>query len=255
MTEFGDSAFFPPRLRPLLALRITPTVHVETKPARCQRRTMGMEQMFGWVRGQTLRRMSETTAAWDGGVITTRGLLAGTRIATSMGWRAVEALAAGDLVLTFDAGLQPLADVRRDVFWTADAPTPSAYHSVFVPAGSLGNSADLELLPDQGVLVESDAACDAFGDPFAVLPAKSLEGYRGIHRVAPRTQIEVVTLIFATEQVVYAEGGALLHCPRHMTALDDIGVVEPGYDVIRAREAAFLVECMKVEDARYGVAV
>ncbi|WP_299547066.1 Hint domain-containing protein [uncultured Tateyamaria sp.] len=186
--------------------------------------------------------------------MTTRGLLAGTRVATSMGWRAVDALAVDDLILTFDAGLQPLVEVRRDIFWTANAAVPSAYYSVFVPAGTLGNSADLELLPDQGVLVESDAACDAFGDPFAVIAAKSLEGYRGIRRVAPRTQIEIITLVFAEEQVVYAEGGALLHCPRNIMHLDDLGAAMPGYDVIPTRDAAFLVECMKVEDARYGTA-
>ncbi|MEM8656027.1 MAG: Hint domain-containing protein [Pseudomonadota bacterium] len=198
--------------------------------------------------------MPEATAAWDGGVMVTRGLLAGTRVATSMGWRAVEALAAGDMVLTFDAGVQPLVEVRREMFWTADAPVPVAYESVFVPAGTLGNSDDLELLPDQGVLVESDAACDAYGDPFAVVSAKSLEGYRGIRRVAPRTQIEVVTLVFADEQVVYAEGGALLHCPRPLLHLDEIGAVCRGYDVIPPREAAFLVECMKIEDQRYPTA-
>ncbi|MEL6463841.1 MAG: Hint domain-containing protein [Pseudomonadota bacterium] len=207
--------------------------------------------MFGWTKTQAPRRMPETTAAWDGGVMSTRGLLSGTRVATSMGWRAVEALAVGDLVLTFDAGLQSLVEVRREMFWTADAPAPAVYDSVFVPAGALGNSADLELLPDQGVLVESDAACDVYGDPFAVVSAKSLEGYRGIHRVAPRTQIEVVTLVFAEEQVIYAEGGALLHCPRLMVHLDEIGGVPSGYDVIPARDAAFLVECMKVEDQRY----
>lgn len=195
--------------------------------------------------------MPETTAAWDGGVMTTRGLLAGTRVATSMGWRAVEALAPGDMVLTFDAGLQPLAEVHRDIFWTADAEVPAAYHSVFVPAGALGNSADLELLPDQGVLVESDAACDAFGDPFAVLAAKSLDGFRGIRRVSPRTQIEIVTLVFATEQVIYAEGGALLHCPRPILHLDELGAPVVGYDVIPPRDAAFLVECMQMEDHRY----
>jgi len=210
--------------------------------------------MFGWTKTQAPQRMPEASAAWDGGVMATRGLLAGTRVATSMGWRAVEALAAGDLVLTFDAGLQPLAEVRRDIFWAADADVPAAYHSVFVPAGALGNTADLELLPDQGVLIESDAACDAYGDPFAVIAAKALDGYRGIRRVAPRTQIEIITLVFATEQVIYAQGGALVHCPRPILQLDELGRDLGGYDVIPARDAAFLVECMVVEDQRWAMA-
>ncbi|WP_189799504.1 Hint domain-containing protein [Tateyamaria sp. syn59] len=207
--------------------------------------------MFGWNNTGTAHRMADMSAAWDGGVMTTRGLLGGTRVATAMGWRAVDALAVGDLVLTFDAGLQPVVEVRRDIFWTADAPVPPAYHCVFVPAGALGNSADLELLPDQGVLVESDAACDAFGDPFAVLSAKSLDGFRGIRRMAPRPQIEVVTLVFADEQVVYAEGGALVHCPPALRPIDAVGAAHADYDVLPARDAAFLVECMKVEDELY----
>jgi Hint domain-containing protein len=209
---------------------------------------MGMDEMFGWKGKVSPRRMPETTAAWDGGVMSTRGLLAGTQVATGMGWRAVEALAAGDMVLTFDAGLQPLVEVRRDVFWAADTTVPRAYASVHVPAGALGNAQDIELLPDHGVLIESDAACDAYGDPFAVIPAKALEGFRGITRIAPRTQIEVITLIFACDQVIYADGGALLHCPRAYVPLDELGAQRIGYDVIPARDAAFLVECMKVED-------
>ena len=211
--------------------------------------------MFGWTKAATPQRMAEKSAAWDGGVMSTRGLLSGTRLATGMGWRAVEALAPGDMVLTFDAGLQPLVEVRRDIFWATDTTVPAAYHSVFVPAGALGNSADLELLPDQGVLVESDAACDVYGDPFAVLAAKSLDGYRGIRRIAPRTQIEINTLVFAQDQIVYAEGGALVHCPRDFVHLDELDAPLSGYEVIAPRDAAFLVECMKVEDQQFRSAV
>lgn len=211
---------------------------------------MGMDEMFGWKgKGKSApQRMAETSAAWDGGLMTTRGLLAGTRVATSMGWRGVEALAPGDLVLTFDAGAQPVVEVRRDTFWAADAMVPAAYASVHVPAGALGNGQDMELLPDQGVLIETDAACDAMGDPFAVVAAKTLDGFRGITRVAPRTQVEVITLVFAQEQVIYAEGGALLHCPPAQIQLCQMGAMNGAYEVVPARDAAFLVECMMVED-------
>lgn len=204
--------------------------------------------MFGWKTKIAPRRMAESSAANDGAIIKTRGLLAGSKIATSMGWRAVEAMAAGDMVLTFDNGLQAVAEVRRDTFWVADMMVPAAYASVMVPAGALGNSQDMELLPEQGVLIESDAACDANGDPFAVIEAKALVGYRGITRTAPRTQIEVITLVFADEQVIYAEGGALIHCPREVVCLTDIGRDLGGYDLVPARDAAFLIECMMVED-------
>jgi len=204
--------------------------------------------MFGWTTKTATHRMPEMSGACDGAAMHTRGHLAGTRIATTLGWRPVEALAAGDMVLTFDNGLQPLVEVNRAVFWVAEMMTPAAYGSVMVPAGALGNGQPLELLPDQGVLVESDAACDAQGDPFAVIPAQALVGFRGIERVAPRTQVEVITLVFAQDQVVYAEGGALMHCPRPVVSLSQLGTDAHDYDVIPARDAAFLVECMAAED-------
>lgn len=204
--------------------------------------------MFGWKNKIAPRRMPEASAACDGAVMKTRGILAGSQIATAMGWRAGEALAPGDLVLTFDNGLQPLIDVRRDTFWVADMMLPAAYASVMVPAGALGNAQELELLPDQGVLVETDGACDIHGDPFAVVPAKTLVGYRGITRVGPRTQVEVITLVFEDEQVVYADGGALLHCPRAHLRLCDLGIASGVYDVIPVQDASFLVECMELED-------
>ena len=204
--------------------------------------------MFGWKTKIAPRRMAESSAASDGAILTTRGLLAGSTIATSMGWRAVEAMAVGDMVLTFDNGLQPVVEVRRETFWVAEMMDPAAYASVYVPAGALGNLQDLELLPDQGVLIESDAACDAYGDPFAVVAAKALVGYRGITRTAPRTRVEVITLVFAEEQVIYAGGGTLVHCPPSHVCLSEIGRDLGGYDLVPARDAAFLVECMKVED-------
>ncbi|WP_415921668.1 Hint domain-containing protein [Tateyamaria sp. SN6-1] len=199
------------------------------------------------------RRMPETSGAVDGGLFVSRGLMAGTRIGTAMGWRAVEALAPGDMVLTFDRGLQPLLEVRRETLWMSDAAMGDTA-LVLVPAGAMGNTVDVTLLPDQGVLIESEAACDANGDPFAVLKAKALDGFRGITRTAPFPQMEVITLVFATDEVVYAEGGILLHCPRPVVHPAELGQVHGGYDVVSDRNAAFLVECMAIEARGGGVA-
>lgn len=192
------------------------------------------------------RRMSETSGAVDGGVFASRGLVAGTRIGTSMGWRAVEALAPGDMVLTFDNGLQRLVEVRRETYWMSEG-TMGNTDMLAVPAGAMGNSVAVNLLPDQGVLIESEAACDAQGDPFAVLRAKALEGFRGITRIARPAKMEVITLVFDNEEVVYAEGGILLHCPRAIMHLDDLGRVMPAYEVVADQNAEFLVECMAFE--------
>ena len=88
-----------------------------------------------------------------------------------------------------------------------------------------------------------------YGDPFAVIPAHALEGFRGIYRAAPQQQIELIAVYFAQEQVIYAEGGALLHCPVSTTTLDAfLNTDHAAYDVLGPRAAAFLTECMGLED-------
>jgi len=208
--------------------------------------------MFGWKNKSDKyhHRATEMSGAYDGGLTAaTHGLMAGTRVASNLGWRAVEALAPGDLVLTFDNGMQPIAEVRRSSIWLDAPDTQSNFWPVIVPAGALGNRTELTLLAEQGVLVESDAAQDMYGDPFAIVAATALDGVRGIHRAPPMQQIELITVTFAEEQVVYAEGGALIHCPATSVTLDrflDTNI--PCYEILDRSNAAFVVECMVIED-------
>ena len=71
------------------------------------------------------------------GAAGTGGLVKGTRVATELGWRPVDAVAAGDLVLTFDRGMQPVVAVRRRFL----ADLGAASWPLSVPAGALGNCA------------------------------------------------------------------------------------------------------------------
>lgn len=141
------------------------------------------------------------------------GLAAGTRVATTIGWRNVEGVISGDKVLTFDAGLQTVGKVTRGVLWSDPGACPAHLWPLMVPAGALGNQGPMTLLPEQSVMVESDTAEELFGDPFALMPASVLDGVRGIERVRPSTQISVTTLHFAEDQVVFGNIGALFFCP------------------------------------------
>ena len=213
---------------------------------------MGMVDMFGWknkTNGMTHRAI-EMSGACDGGLgLQTHGLMAGTRVASHLGWRAIEALAVGDQVLTFDNGMQEIVEIRRKVFFLDAPETDRAAWPVNVPAGALGNRDALTLLADQGVLIESDAAADVHGDPVALVPARTLEGVRGITRSAPAQQIELIAVYFAAEQVIYAEGGALIHCPTRATPLDIMmRETQMTYDVLNQDDAAFLVDAMVIED-------
>lgn len=208
--------------------------------------------MFGWkTKTDTLpRRTLEVTGAYNGGLAAlTHGVIAGTRVASNLGWRDVAALSVGDQVLTFDNGMQEITEMRRSTMWVDAPDSAQALWPVTVPVGALGNRVELTLLADQGVLVESDAASDMYGDPFAIVPAVALVGLRGITRRAPQHAIEVISISFADEQVIYAEGGALLHCPVSLQALDMfLDTAEPAYDVLGTKDAIFLAECMAIED-------
>lgn len=257
-----NNALIRPRFRPSTVMRIAAIgLHqllTSALAANLALHTMGMVNMFGWktkLNAQTLR-MIETTGAYDGGLgPATHGLLAGTRIATAMGWRAVNAIAVGDLVLTFDNGLQAVTAVRRSTLWVDAIRVPEHMWSVHIPAGALGNYDDMTVLPEQGLLIESDAAMDKYGDPFAVVPAASLAGVRGITRQAPRQAIEIVTLSFDNDQVVYAEGNVMTFCPAaHISLNDMLAQKTSAYDVLNMNDASFLAECIVVEGNYVGTA-
>lgn len=176
----------------------------------------------------------------------TSGLLAGTKVAIQSGWRVVEAVTAGDQVLTFDGGLQVVTAVTRHVVQTLGGRADYTDWPLAVPAGALGNRADMVLLPQQAVLVESDTAEAVFGDPFAMIPAAALDGFRGIYRRAPAEQIEVVTLQFAQDEVVFANIGALFFCPAATDLL--AAPTDDSYHLLETAQAELLVRYLELED-------
>jgi len=180
------------------------------------------------------------------------GLVAGTMVATATGWRPVEAIAKGDLVLTFDRGLQPVQSVSHGVQWDSDDPCPEQLWPLDVPAGALGNQEKMTLLPEQCVMVESDFAESTLGDPFALMTASDLEGFRSIQRVQPTQEIPVCQLSFERDEVVFANSGALSFCPcQRVIKLDELleRGSEPGhYMPLCSAEAGRLINGMVKED-------
>lgn len=142
------------------------------------------------------------------------GFFSGTKVACNAGWRRVDKLSVGDKVLTFDHGMQPIVEIRKDVLFDAPTEAAPAGWPVKIPVGALGNREALVLRADQGVMLEIDGMEDPLGDPFAVMPARALGGLRDISRIAPTTPMEVITLVFANDEVIYVNGSMLAHCPR-----------------------------------------
>ena len=136
------------------------------------------------------------------------GIVAGTLVEAARGWVAVETLRIGDKVQTLDGGLARVQALdRRNLSQAAESPL------IHVPGGNYDACSDLMLVPGQHVLMDTlgDAA---FGSaPYALVPAVALTYDPRIRRGRPDLTVEVVTPMFADEEIIFANSGVLLHCP------------------------------------------
>lgn len=197
-----------------------------------------------------------TEIAAGGQSVRADGILSGMPIATPQGWRAVESLVPGDAVLTFEGGAQVLGQVDIHPFDTATTLCPRPFWPLHVPLWALDNRVDILLLPEQVVLIESDAAEDLYGDPFALIPAAALLGYRGIELCRPAEGAQVVRLGFAADQIIYAARGALLSCPAlHLDLGTGAGrlAAQADYPRLSEPQARALIACLMAEDLGAGL--
>ncbi len=179
----------------------------------------------------------------------TGGLLAGTHVASNLGWRPVEALAVGDQVLTFDHGMQVITGLQRDTLVAGSGAVTALRAPVYIPADALFNRAPMWVMPDQGVLIESDLLEQQFGDPFAIVPACTLDGYRGIERVRPGARMELIRPQFSGDEVIYAEAGAMAYCPAEIDLLDYCEAAQQGlYRVLSASDARTVIVDMITQE-------
>ena len=174
--------------------------------------------MFGAKRGSGRRAMvARRRRSLDDPVMTGAGcgLIEGTLVAGRAGWVPVETLAPGDEVLTFDNGFQPLTALIRDDAWCEDMLLPRVLWPLVVPAGTLDNREPFWVLPHQGVLIECEDVTDAHGDPYAVAPGAALEALPGVVRQQPGGSAAALLPVFAGDEMVFVNHGALLFCPSH----------------------------------------
>lgn len=203
---------------------------------------MGMSQMFAW-KDTTWEAAAGQNALPKLDVRTT-GLVAGTKVATNAGWAQIETIVQGQKVLTFDGGLQTVVSVTRHVLM-ADQNNVASW-PLFVPARALGNREDMTILPHQSVMIECDTAEELTGDPFALIPAVALDGFRGISQSRPSEWVEVIQLHFASDEIVFANIGALFLCRAQADLMSD--AASASYDVMDMETAEDLVDCLLFED-------
>ena len=138
------------------------------------------------------------------------GILTGMKLATGIGWQRVETMCPGDEVLTVEHGLQRL--LRRDS-WSASLRDSriAAPRRVRIPANAVGNRESLTLLPHQGVLLRSELAEEALGDPYVMICAGNLLGHCGVFRLNDAEEPTLQILTFRSSQMIIGYSGVF--CP------------------------------------------
>lgn len=130
------------------------------------------------------------------------GLVAGTKVETQAGWRDVATLHRGDRVHTLDGGLARILGLDR---------REAQVETLTLPGGYFDACSDLMLLPRQPLLIATLDDPELGAAPFVMVPAEALSSLPFLSRNTLRT--EIVTPMFADEEVVYANSGVLMRCP------------------------------------------
>lgn len=137
------------------------------------------------------------------------GIVAGTRIETPEGPRAVEDLRAGDLVLTRDAGPQPLLWVAQVRAGAARLIAEPEMRPLRIARGALGAgwpADDMVVAPGHRLLIDGRAARDLFNDDAVLVAARDLRGTRGVRVAQDLPGARYVHLLCAQHQLLRAEG-------------------------------------------------
>jgi hypothetical protein len=133
----------------------------------------------------------------------------GTAIATARGWRPVEALRPGDLVLTADAGLQPLRALDRRAVAAGAAAANPGLRAVRMAPGSLGPGLPqrpLRVSQQHRMFAAGPVLQRATGLPEALMAARHLVGLPGIAPDPSDGGFAYLHLVFDRHHLVQAEG-------------------------------------------------
>jgi len=149
-----------------------------------------------------------------------------TLIDTPLGPTPVERLRVGDLVMTRDAGPQPVRMVLCRRLSAEDLERSPSLVPIKISGGALGPGVpdgDLWVSPQHRMLVHSRIAERMFGRAEALVAAKRLVGLPGVAPDPKRRRLTYVHLVLEAHHVIRAEGAwseTFLPGPMGLAALD-----------------------------------
>lgn len=134
----------------------------------------------------------------------------GTWIAVGNGrWVPIEALRKGDLVLTADHGLAPIAWIGSRIVTARDLRRGETLRPIRIAAGALGPGLPFETLalsPQHRILVGSRIVRRMFGADEVLVAAKHLVGLDGVTRAEPGGSVEYVHILCDQHELLFANG-------------------------------------------------
>ncbi|APE43897.1 hypothetical protein BOO69_11130 [Sulfitobacter alexandrii] len=124
----------------------------------------------------------------------------GTLIETDKGPLPVESLCPGQLALTRDGGLQPIAWIGA-----TSVPAQGDLAPIVITRGTLGNDRDLVVSPQHAILLQDWRADFFFGQEEVLVRAKDLLGHDGVYR-RPGGRVRYYHVLFDAHHLIRSEG-------------------------------------------------
>lgn len=132
--------------------------------------------------------------------------LAGTRIETALGQRPIETLGPGDLILTRDAGIQPILGIRKISVPASRLRRDPALRPIRVPGALFGMTDPVMVSQNHRILVASPMAELLFGEAEVLVPSKHFLG-RGAEEIILNGKPAVYYhVLLADHQVILSNG-------------------------------------------------
>lgn len=132
---------------------------------------------------------------------------AGTLIQTPRGAVKIDKLVAGDLVMTQDAGPQPIVWVAQSQHsWPG---SDEGCKPILIAAGALGDGRpmhDLQVSPQHHVLMSNPICAASFGQRDVLAPAKGLIGLPGVREMKGKKAVTYFHMLLPRHAIVWSNG-------------------------------------------------